>query len=345
MEGKRILVTRFSALGDVAMTVPVIWNLSQQYPDVEIVFVSQRFAKQLVAGIPRVTFYEVDIKGQHKGIKGIWRLSREIKAMGSFNAFADIHNVIRTKLLRFFLFFTIPNRAVIQKGRTEKRALIRKNNKHKHPLEHTINRYCKVFYRLGFEVNIKPFTITSPLGNFTDKEIATLGEKDKVWIGVAPFAKHKGKVYPLDRIKEAINIVSSKIDCKVVLFGGGKNEVGLLHKWEKEISNCVSVAGQLPLDGELRVMSKLDLMISMDSANMHLASLVGTKVLSIWGATHPFAGFYGWNQKPEYALQNNDLDCRPCSVYGNKPCFRKDYACLNSISAEMLANKVFRIIQ
>lgn len=345
METKRILVTRFSALGDVAMVVPVLWNLTEQHPDVEVLFASQSFAKELVKGIPRVSFFEVDLKERHKGVWGLWRLSREIRSVGKFYAFADIHNVLRTKLLGFFLLFTIPNKSIINKGRKGKRALTRKNDKKKIQLTHSIERYNKVFYNLGFNVIIKPLTLTSSLGHFSKEEIKTLGEKNRIWIGVAPFAKHKGKVFPLDRMREAIKIITSKTDCTVILFGGGKEETSILRVWENELPNCISIASKFPLDGELRVMSKLDLMITMDSANMHLASLVGTKVISIWGATHPYAGFYGWRQNPEFALQIDDLECRPCSVFGNKPCYRKDYACMNEISAEMLANKVYAMLQ
>ena len=77
-------------------------------------------------------------------------------------------------------------------------------------------------------------------------------------------------------------------------------------------------------------MSHLDVMLSMDSANMHLASLTGIPVVSVWGATHPMAGFLGYNQDPENVIQI-DLECRPCSIYGNKPCQRGDYACLQNI--------------
>ena len=90
-------------------------------------------------------------------------------------------------------------------------------------------------------------------------------------------------------------------------------------------------------------MSHLELMVSMDSANMHLASLVNTPVVSIWGATHPYTGFMGWNQKLENAVQV-DLPCRPCSIFGNKPCLRGDYACLNSITPDMVFSKVKAVL-
>ena len=90
-------------------------------------------------------------------------------------------------------------------------------------------------------------------------------------------------------------------------------------------------------------MSHLDVMVSMDSANMHLASICGTRVVSVWGATHPFAGFMGWNQSTADAVQA-DMPCRPCSIYGNRPCLRGDYACLTSIQPEAIVQKVERAL-
>ena len=97
------------------------------------------------------------------------------------------------------------------------------------------------------------------------------------------------------------------------------------------------------LKEELSLIYQLDVMISMDSANMHLASLVNTPVVSIWGATHPYAGFMGWNQRIDNAVQI-DLPCRPCSIYGKKPCYRNDFACMNQITPETIVEKVNHII-
>ena len=86
-------------------------------------------------------------------------------------------------------------------------------------------------------------------------------------------------------------------------------------------------------------MSHLDVMLSMDSANMHLASLVATPVVSVWGATHPYAGFMGWNQNPENVIQI-PLECRPCSIFGQKACLRGDYACMNRIAPETIVEQI-----
>jgi ADP-heptose:LPS heptosyltransferase len=92
---------------------------------------------------------------------------------------------------------------------------------------------------------------------------------------------------------------------------------------------------------EALLMSHLHVMLTMDSANMHLAALVNTPVLSIWGATHPFAGFLGWRQSLENVIQV-DMACRPCSIYGSKPCSKGDYPCLNRITPEEVVARIMK---
>ena len=164
------------------------------------------------------------------------------------------------------------------------------------------------------------------------------GEK---WIGIAPFAAHKGKIYPLEKMERVIELLLEREpNCRIFLFGGGAEERELLTQWESRHDRCIcALLGSLY--NELVLMSHLDTMVSMDSANMHLASLTGTRVVSVWGATHPFAGFMGWNQSPADAVQTT-LPCRPCSIFGNKPCLHGDYPCLNSITPEEIVERVLK---
>ena len=161
---------------------------------------------------------------------------------------------------------------------------------------------------------------------------------EKSGIGIAPFAQHKGKMLPLEKTFEVAKILSSKH--KIYFFGGGKNEVEILSNWQKEIPNSENLAGKLSLKQELEKIAELELMISMDSANMHLASLMGTRCVSIWGSTHPFAGFLGYGQSENDVVQIKDLTCRPCSVFGDKECYRGDWACLEEINIQQIINKI-----
>jgi len=339
---KKILVLRLSAIGDVAMTVPVISSLSKAYPDTEIIFVSQKFANGFLKYIPNVRFFEVDLKGRHKGFWGVIKLFFDLKKLGRFDVIADLHDVIRTKILRSLFIFSSSKKVVIDKGRKEKKNLCRVDGKELKQLETTTSRYAKTLQNAGFNFNVE-FDYLFAKSFLNESTISITGTKSNKWIGIAPFAKHIGKIYPLEQMEKVIEQLAQSHDIKIFLFGGGAKEKATLEGWEKRFRNTVSLAGKLGIEDELKVISNLDVLVSMDSANMHFASLVNTPVVSIWGATHPFAGFYGWNQNPKLALQIN-LPCRPCSIYGNKPCFRKDYACLNLITPKDIINKINEVI-
>ena len=249
----RILIIRFSALGDVAMTIPVIHSLAVQYPQHEITVLSRAVWQPLFQGLPaNVGFVGADLTGKHKGLWGLNSLYSELKAM-HFDYIADFHHVLRS--------------------------------------------------------------------------------------GIAPFAKHAGKIYPLELQEQVIAHFAANPKVKVFLFGGGKSEQDVFDAWIAKYPSVVSMIGKLNMRTELNLMSHLDVMLSMDSANMHLASLVNIPVVSIWGATHPYAGFMGWKQLPVNTVQL-DLSCRPCSVYGQKPCWRGDYACLRDIKPEQVIAKI-----
>lgn len=330
----RILVIRFSALGDVVMTVPVISAFAHQYPQHQITVLSRQRMAVYFSHLPEnVSFKGIDL-GLYKGFRGLYKLYKEL-SQEEYDFVADCHDVLRTKVVRFFFWLKgIPVRH-IHKGRAEKKALTQGKNKQKKPLKSSFERYAQVFSDLGF-----PFVMQhEPMRMPRPQE--ALNQK---WIGIAPFAAHAGKIYPLEKMIEVVKRLSADNQNKVFLFGGGKKEEAILSEWEHSIPGVKSMVGKLQQHEELDLMSQLDVMVSMDSANMHLASLVGTPVVSIWGATHPYAGFMGWGQTEENAVQI-DLPCRPCSIYGNKPCQRGDTACLNQILPEQIVQKVQNVIK
>ncbi len=330
---KKLLVIRFSALGDIAMTVPVVHDLAVQYPDLDITMLSRETARPLFERLPdNVHFIAADLEGRHKGLLGLCRLWRDAH-LNEFDYLADFHGVLRTWWLRTEGCLHRKRIAKIDKGRSGKKALTRKNHKILKPQATSFERYANVLEQLGFPV--KP--------NFSKLDYAVFCEREKGpnerWIGVAPFAKHPAKVYPMNQMEEVLQALSGRNDITVFLFGGGKDEKQQIATLCSKYSNVRAAQSQHGLEGELALMGQLDVMLSMDSANMHLASVVGTRVVSIWGGTHPFAGFMGWRQKAEDCVQQ-DLPCRPCSVYGNKPCWRGDYACMNGIKPEQIVEKL-----
>lgn len=319
----KILAYRFSAFGDVAMIVPVLRELLEQNPTVEIVFVSRKNFADLFKEIPRIIFKGVDLD-DYKGFFGMRRLSKELRTQFNPDIIADLHNVIRTKILDRIFTRKGFDVAVIDKGKEEKEHLIDVWNLDKTPLKHTTERYADVFRELGFFLNLSH--------KYRPERV------EKSGIGFAPFAQHEGKMLPLEKSFEVAKKVAETN--KIYFFGGGKNEVDILQRWASQIPNSENLAGNLTLTEELKKISRLELMISMDSANMHLASLVGTRCISIWGSTHPFAGFLGYGQNENDVIQVKDLTCRPCSVFGDKPCYRGDWACLEEITVQQIMDKI-----
>jgi ADP-heptose:LPS heptosyltransferase len=333
-----IVVFRFSALGDIAMTVPVIKQWLYLYPKLTVTVVSNPFAQPLFDSIARCNFIGADFKGKHAGFFGLFRLYKEIKEQTGKVPIADLHNVLRTTVLKSFFRLSGFSIATIDKGRREKRNLTSRHNKIKSPLPSQHERYADVFRSLGYpgELNHNAQTLITPITNFHSDFIH---RGDKVNIGIAPFAKHQGKCYPPDKMKEVVQKLSQD-GYQIFLFGGGKAEIKILSSWISEMGDHVKlVAGNFSFKEELEIISQLDVMCSMDSANMHLASLFSIPVISIWGATHPFAGFLGFGQSEELAV-SLDLPCSPCSVFGNKPCWRGDFACMNQMSPQVVYSAI-----
>lgn len=319
----RVLAYRFSAFGDVAMTVPVFRELLEQNENLEIIMVTRKNFKDLFQDLPQVIFKGVNLE-DYKGIRGMNRLSKELLKEFKFDYIADLHDVIRSKMLD--AFFANRNFKIfkINKGKEEKEQLTDIWNLEKRQLKSTFERYADVFRAIGFNVQL------------SNQYIQTSAKKEGV--GFAPFAQHKGKMLPLEKSFEIAKILAKKH--KIYFFGGGKEEKEILQNWCNQLPNTENIAGKLSLKEELEIIKSLNVMISMDSANMHLASLVGTRCVSIWGATHPFAGFLGYGQSYEDAVQVKDLTCRPCSTFGDKECFRGDYACLHEFDIQWLINKI-----
>jgi len=338
----KVLITRISSFGDVAMLVPVVFSVAARYPqDRFVVLTRKAFAplfENLGFNIHAITFD----KRKHDGLGGTMRLLFKVGGYG-FSHVADVHDVLRTKVLRKWMLILGKKVRHIDKGRGEKQDMI-SSKRVTPPLIPTANRYMDVFQKLGFEAEMvfKNFFEFDEKSFYSLRTIVT--EKKGKWVGVAPFSKHKEKIYPLDRTEDIVRTLSEDTEVSIFLFGAGANEKKILDSWEKKYPRVICVSGKVNLMNELLLISYLDVMLSMDSANMHLASLVETPVVSIWGATHPSLGFYGFGQKEEDAIQTS-IECRPCSVYGEIPCVRGDCACLTRIKKEVVLDRIYSYLK
>lgn len=330
----RLLIIRFSAMGDVAISVPVITFLALSNPELQITVLTQCRATPLFSWMPaNVKVLGVDLHADYHGIGGLGRLFDLLKPY-HFDAVADIHDVLRTKYLRMRFRMQGTKVAVIDKTRSERKALLGHGIDHP-ALKPVTEKYADVFRSLGLS-----FTDSYTPPRIPDTELSFPFTVTSPAVGIAPFAAHSGKIYPLEMMRQVVDALADR-DMQVFLFGAGEAERDILQSWERE--RVVSVVGKLGgLRNELILMSRLRLMISMDSSNMHMAAMMGTRTLSIWGATHPKAGFVAWNQPLDSIVQVADMACRPCSIYGSKPCSKGDYPCLRGISPQVIIDKVLQ---
>lgn len=326
---KKLLAIRLSALGDICMTLPVIDSFCRSYPDVELTLLTSKPGAAItkaVLHLPNLQIVAIN-KKDYSGLMGANRLYKEMRAY-HFDAIADLHDVLRTKwtALRFRIAgFPV---AVIDKGRGDKKKLV--SHKIESQLTSGIERYKKVFTDLGFDFEV----------DYQGSDHRLDSTAKLLSIGIAPFAQHQGKIYPTDKMQEVVKrLVEARPDLHIYLFGGPEDQAQLQPWADAHPEQVTNVAGKQTFAEDLALMSGLRLMISMDSANMHLASLVGLRCLSIWGATHIHAGFLGYGQQKEDVIDLS-LPCRPCSIYGNKACKYGDYRCLNNIAPEEIVKRI-----
>ena len=337
----RILVFRLSAMGDVALTVPVIRGALNNNPGLEITLVTRPFFLSFFDNIERLNVITPDFNDRYRGFLGIIRLFFALKERGSYDCIIDLHNVLRTQILGILFVLTGQKTYKINKTRSTKRKYLKL--KEAPALPHTTELYHQVFS----QANIIVAPITPPVFTANESCISSvelfISENNlsgHILVGIAPFAKHKLKIWPTEYIQSLIQKLSANKKVRVLLFGGGKKEVELLEQLAFQNKNCLVI--KLPLTLELVLIQKLRVMVSMDSANMHIAALSGIPVISIWGATHPGIGFGPWQQPISNAIQIdvNELTCRPCTIYGKGDCRRKDFACMKRI----IPNTVLRHI-
>ena len=330
-------------MGDVALTVPVIKQVLAEYKDTTIVFLTKKTFIPIFGNTERLEFVTPDLKN-YKGFVGLLKLFREIKKQQNISKVIDLHDVLRTKLLRFFFMFSFVKTYKINKGRKQKRKATRKHNKELKLLKHSSIRYFDVFKQAGLKV-------TPDLNYINNKELYSQNINENIKfktknIGLAPFAFHKQKTYPVEMMEVVVKELNNR-DFGIYIFGGGNLEKEIAEGFEQKFENVVSLVGKYDLNTELQIIKSLNIMLTMDSANMHLATLTGTKTISIWGATHPYLGFYPYgnlHEKIFIQISEKELTCRPCSVFGKKECYRGDLACMNNIEPEQIIKTIIQNI-
>jgi len=324
---RHILVYRLSALGDVAMTIPAIYSAARHWPTVTFHVATSAFCAQLFIEAPT----NIVVHPIAKPIT-TWRVLKQLNQL-PIDAVADLHNVLRSWLVDAWFRLKGKKVRMMTKMRDERDAILHQHQSASKPFT---QRYFNVFARLGLPCEPAFTSVFSEQPSLP----LQLEKGQEQWIGIAPYARYDNKTYPLEQMKQVVQLLTAKADSRVFLFGSRGEQAETLAQWEQLSPRVHNVAGRYSLSEELALMAHLDTMLSMDSANMHMASLVGTRVVSVWGSTTPACGFMGWQQQSADAVLLN-LDCQPCAIGGSEQCKLKTLACLRQLTPDTIVKKLY----
>lgn len=329
------------------MTLPSVYDACVANPEIEFYYLTCHHPAQVFINSPEnLTISSVNLDN-YRGIGGMWRLAKALRSRYGITDYVDLQDEARTKLLRLFMRLTGVRVHNIDNGRRVKQELTRRNNKVLVQLKPMPERYRDVFYKAGIALSNDFDGLWGKSQGPTEAFSGVVGTKNpgECWIAMAPFAKHRGKIYPVENLERVIEHFNRRTGTRIFVFGFGDDESRTIGKLSRRFGTVENMAeAGLGLSAELSLLSHCDVMLSMDSANMHLASLVGLRTVSVWGATHPYTGFLGWRQRTRDVVQL-DMTCRPCSVFGDRPCFRGDYHCLAGITPKMVTDKLEAALQ
>jgi ADP-heptose:LPS heptosyltransferase len=339
---RNVLVMRLSALGDVAMTIPVLYPVCRANADIRFIMLTKKWPASMFHDRPdNLMVVGIDTK-DYKRFFGLMKLARQLRQQYDIDAVADLHNVLRSRVIGLSMkLYGIPV-VRIDKERARRKALI--NHKSDEPVTPTIDRYRQVFEQLGLEApdNFTRLYDGKPL---PVSPLVLEKEPGQRWIAISPFSAHQGKVYPLELMEQVVKQLNQRENYWIFLMGGGKEEKLALRKIVKGSKRIVSMAEiKHGFTDEYALLGKCDLMLTMDSANMHLASLMGLPTVTIWGATAPACGFLGYGQDASTDIQL-DMECRPCSIYGERECRHGDYRCMRDIAPQHIVSHVVRLLE
>jgi ADP-heptose:LPS heptosyltransferase len=335
----RILVQRFSALGDIVLLLPILQALKKSHPRVEIAFLSRPFAAPLIQGLD-LQFIGADLTGAHKGFWGLKKLSGEIMHNFDPDLIIDAHSVLRSKVLNSLFRLRGVKVFSLKKDRRSRKLLLTKGPEAKKHWPTMSELHLDTFKRAGFHFPFDRNNIPKSPFELKASHLEWWAKVKKPQnIGIAPKAKHRSKQWPREKFLEVMRENKDSGIC-FFLFGGPEEQKELQSLGEESGACFELVAGKFSLDQELGLMKKLDLVLALDSSNMHLAAWSGTKVVSIWGGTHPSAGFAPYENELNMISLSPKLNCMPCSVFGKGQCHRGDWACMQKLSVKNVQSAI-----
>jgi len=330
---QKILIIRFSAIGDIILTTPVIRAIKQQYPQAELHYLTKKQHTDLLKHNPYLSKVIAFDSQSTSLLSLILQLKQE-----RYHWIIDLHQNIRSKLIRYTIF--AKRKTTYPKGYWRRFLLIQFKYKSSAPFPHVIDKYfaylkkygvsndqqgTEIFYPTAIEEGIKKFFSLS--GN----EI----------VAICPGASYFTKRWTKEGFQEVGQLLTAK--GKQVVYLGGENEKELCEQLA-HATGASSLAGKLSLLEAAYVLQLSSFAVTNDSGLMHLAESQNTPVISIFGATVEELGFTPFLPKSRI-VQNRELKCRPCHGKGRNACPKKHFDCMKKHDKKQVLKEVLSFFE
>ena len=303
---QKILVIRFSSLGDIILSFTLLRKLRRKFPEATIDFATKpEFAEAVkLCGMTN------EIILLNSGVKNL----RQVIAVKKYDFIIDIHNNLKSIYVSFFNSHRIVR---VKKDHFRKFLLV---NGKMNLFSEIIPVYRKYLITARELLKEKDFDFETSELKFREIRVP-----EKRYIVIAPSSKHFTKTYPVSKF---ITLINSLNETEVVLVGSqSETDKSICSKIENECNGVINYCGQLELQELVYVIMRSDLVISNDSAIMHLAEALNKKVVAIFGSTVKEFGFYP-QLKTTKVFEQNRLTCRPCTHIGLPECPVLSFACM-----------------
>ena len=313
----KILIVRFSSIGDIVLTTPVIRCLKDQI-DCELHYLTKEEYSSLLTSNPH--------------IKKVYTIRKDLSEVESslrkekYDLIVDLHHNLRSFLLKRHLRRPYRSFPKLNFEKWLKTAL--KINKL--PKKHIVDRYMETVRHLGIENDGLGLDHYIPASEEVElSNISNLLESGD-YIAIAIGAKFKTKKYPISKYKELLENVKEPI---VLLGGESDREDGELIR-EVNPNLIFSTCGKLNLHGSASIIKNSRILLTNDTGMMHIGCALGKEVIALWGNTIPEFGmypYYGNRKDLSLNIEVAGLSCRPCSKIGYNQCPKGHFKCMNDL--------------
>lgn len=319
---KKILIIRFSSIGDIVLTTPVIRCIKEQQPNTEIHYLTKKVFKGILENNPYITkIHTID--------KDVKEVIKELKKE-KFNLIIDLHNNIRSVQTKTAL----GKRSSTFKKLNFKKWMLVNFKINKMPAKHIVDRYIQTVKKLGIVNDNKGIDYFIPEKDVVNISSLPLSHQNG-YIGFVIGAKHYTKQLPVEKIIS----VCKKLNQPIVLLGG-KDDLGKANQIEKGVGSMIYIAcGKYNLNQSASLIKQATKIITHDTGLMHIASAFKKEIISIWGNTVPAFGFSPYLPGADSRIvEVNNLSCRPCSKIGHKKCPKGHFKCMLEINENEIIN-------